>query len=85
VGAECVPEIFATHLLSCATNTKVRSTPTLNPCESLKSVSSTYTPTLAGLMAFVNSATVLSPFRKPSYSYAFIFRLRVIAAGGLLL
>jgi len=58
VGAECVPEIFAAHSLSHATNTKVRSAPMLNPCESLKSVSSTYIPTLAGLMAFVNSATV---------------------------
>jgi len=58
VEAECVPEIFATHPLSRATNTKVGSASTLNPCESLKSVSSTYTPTLAGLMAFVNPATV---------------------------
>ena len=57
-GAECVPEIFATHPLSCAANTKVGSASTLNPCESLKSASSTYTQTLAGLMAFVNPATV---------------------------
>jgi len=58
MGAECVPEIFATHPPSFATSTKVGSASTLNPCESLKSVSRAYTPTLAGLMPFVNPATV---------------------------
>jgi hypothetical protein len=55
---QCPPEIFATLPLSRATSTKVGSASALNPCESLKSVSSTYTPTLTGLMPFVNPATV---------------------------
>jgi hypothetical protein len=58
VEAECVPEIFATHPLSRATNTKVGSASLLNPHKNLKSLSSTYTLTLAGLMTFMNTATV---------------------------